>query len=90
MFGLGNAGHHNLTEIFVNGDVQDGCGNTMNGGKIIVRGSIKNVKLGKEVCMKQPDNSEIILIKKYTENFCRFFGTSLPHTHRPYGKIYAY
>ena len=77
-------------------------GTGMHGGRIILRGSVRPDQTGVEVSVKDLDNEDRQLLEKYVRNFCEFFGESpdavlksefhtiAPHTHRPYGKIYAY
>ena len=93
-------------EIFPFETDQDIVGNYMgtgmHGGKIYIRGSVEDYKLGKEVKKVELDSDDINLLNKYIKNYCNFFNPGnmnisidsflklIPHSHRPYGKLYAY
>lgn len=77
-----------------------GCG--MHGGSIFIRGDVDTRRLGKEVKIAKPDENDILLLNKHIGYFADYFGLSsndilkepfiklYPHTHRPYGRLYAY
>lgn len=79
-------------------------GTGMHGGKIYVRGNVKDYRLGKEVKKVDPDSSDIFILNKYINNYNNFFNSGkvktpidsndfiklISHSHRPYGKLYAY
>ncbi|MCL6087837.1 MAG: hypothetical protein M1475_05450 [Actinobacteria bacterium] len=78
-------------------------GTGMHGGKIFVRGEISNYKLGKEIVKSEIDSEDEKIIKKYLNNYLKYFGDEnkaninlndfiklSPFSRRPYGKLYAY
>ncbi len=77
-------------------------GTGMHGGKIYIRGSVDQFQLGKEVKVFDIDENDRLMICKYLNKWCEFFGENpnavkleefiklQPYTHRPYGKLYAY
>ena len=82
--------------------VGDFVGTGMHGGSIFIRGNLDTRKLGKEVALAEPSDEDMNILKPHLHDFCRYFGLDMekiltrpfvklyPHTHRPYGKIYAY
>ncbi len=77
-------------------------GTGMHGGIIYLRGRVKDYQLGKEVGIEQLDEEDMKKLRKYLREFCSDFTLDLegilrheftkliPHSHRPYGTIYAY
>lgn len=77
-------------------------GTGMHGGVIYVRGEVKEHQLGKEVGVAAPSRGEQTHIEDLVGDFCRVMGYDaagvlgqpfiklFPHSHRPYGKLYAY
>jgi len=77
-------------------------GTGMHGGIIYLHGDIPDYKLGKEVNKMSIDKVDKRLIKKYVENYSKFFSIDqntiesddfiklTPFSHRPYGKLYTY
>jgi hypothetical protein len=66
---------------------------------------VENYKLGREVNESSIDIADREILKKYIFKFCEYFKFSnseisnvdlkefiklTPHSHRPYGKLYAY
>jgi len=63
---------------------------------------VQDFQLGKEVKKFDLDDNDKQVLKKYIDNFCQYFGYDAgevmdhkfiklqPHTHRPYGNLYAY
>ena len=95
--------HHDINaKIHTQKIVGDFVGTGMHGGKIFIRGNIDKRKLGKEVKITRPLGEDTDILKQHLQDFCRYFKLDLkeilkqpfiklyPHTHRPYGKIYAY
>ncbi|MBM3699303.1 MAG: hypothetical protein FJW68_00065 [Actinobacteria bacterium] len=85
--------------------VGDFAGTGMHGGKIFICGDVDEYKIGKEVKKAEPDKNDIEVLKQYINNYCSFFKADYekmisgrlknfvklsPHSHRPYGKLYAY
>ncbi|MBC7331356.1 MAG: hypothetical protein H5T91_02835 [Synergistetes bacterium] len=82
--------------------VGDFVGTGMHGGNIFIRGGVKNAILGKEVGISLVSEDDMTLIRKHIEDFCNHFSFDIdevlsvpffklyPHSHRPYGKLYAY
>jgi glutamate synthase domain-containing protein 3 len=85
--------------------VGDYVGTGMHGGTIYIRGEVEDYKLGKEVNESSIDAADREILKKYISNFCEYFNLIdseisnvdsgafiklTPHSHRPYGKLYAY
>ncbi len=77
-------------------------GTGMHGGKIYIKGDVESYKLGKEVKKSELDKADLDLLDRYTTNYCNFFNLGrnkisnsnflklVPHSHRPYGKLYSY
>lgn len=95
--------HHGIRVATGSQDiVGDFVGTGMHGGEIFIRGRVDLRKLGKEVKIAQPSDEDMDILKPHLEDFCRYFQFDLkevlkeafiklyPHTHRPYGRIYAY
>jgi len=85
--------------------VGDYVGTGMHGGTIYIRGEVEDYKLGREVNESSIDIADREILKKYIFKFCEYFKFSkseignvdlkefiklTPHSHRPYGKLYAY
>ena len=85
--------------------VGDYVGTGMHGGTIYIRGEVEDYKLGREVNKSSIDIADREILKKYIFKFCEYFKFSnseisnvdlkefiklTPHSHRPYGKLYAY
>lgn len=85
--------------------VGDYVGTGMHGGTIYIRGEVEDYKLGKEVNKSSTDIADREILKKYISKFCEYFSLInseisnvdsgefiklTPHSHRPYGKLYAY
>jgi len=85
--------------------VGDYVGTGMHGGTIYIREKVEDYKLGREVNKSSIDNTDIEILKKYIFKFSEYFefrGSEInnidlqefikltPHSHRPYGKLYAY
>jgi len=82
--------------------VGDFVGTGMHGGTILLRGTVDPRTLGKEVKTAAASGDDLKLVHPHLEAFCRYFALDVgeilehpftklfPHTHRPYGKIYAY
>lgn len=74
----------------------------MHGGVIYIRGEIEDFRLGREVQKAICSKMDREIIHPYLKDFERYFGIGLegilkekftkliPHSQRPYGKIYAY
>jgi len=77
-------------------------GTGMHGGRIFIRSEIKEYQVGKEVKMFPTDREDKALLETYLKNYCQDFSLDLanildsdfmkllPHSGRPYGKIYSY
>ncbi|MTI83843.1 MAG: hypothetical protein FH756_08030 [Firmicutes bacterium] len=77
-------------------------GTGMHGGVIYLRGNVEEHQLGKEVGVRQLDDSDWEVVTKYVKEYCGHFDVSeqeilagkfqklLPVSSRPYGNIYAY
>jgi len=77
-------------------------GTGMHGGIIYIKEDIEEYKLGKEVKKEKVSNEDVTIIKKHILDFYRLFGIDkhdieqekfyklIPHSHRPYGKLYTY
>ncbi len=77
-------------------------GTGMHGGIIYLRGKVNDYQLGKEVGIEQLDEEDMKKLETYLKEFCSDFAVDLedilrheftkliPHSHRPYGTIYAY
>jgi glutamate synthase domain-containing protein 3 len=97
ILGLSKSGSDTKSDI-----VGDFVGTGMHGGSIFIRGEVDERRLGKEVKITKPNEEDMKLLKRYLEEYCRFFSLDLgqilkkpfiklyPYTHRPYGKLYAY
>ena len=84
------------------GIVGNYIGTGMHGGRIYIRESIAEYKLGKEVKILKLDDEDKKVLRKYIKNYCSHFGVDfqkipidhfiklIPYSHRPYGKLYAY
>lgn len=85
--------------------VGDYIGTGMHGGTIYIRGEVEDYKLGRETNKSSIDSTDQEILKKYIFKYCEYFtpgdnGISnidlkefiklTPHSHRPYGKLYAY
>ena len=85
--------------------VGDFVGTGMHGGVIYIRGDIEEYKMGREVKKMSADENDCEILKKYIKNYCKYFKKDyceiisqnfkdfiklIPHSHRPYGKLYAY
>ena len=85
--------------------VGDYAGTGMHGGTIYIRGEVEDYKLGREVNESSIDIADREILKKYIFKFWQYFKFSnseisnvdlkefiklTPHSHRPYGKLYAY
>ncbi len=82
----------------------DYIGTGMHGGKIYIRGDIKDYKMGKEVNKTGLDSDDIDVLNKYIGNYNKLFNSNeiktpvsksdfvklIPGSHRPYEKIYSY
>lgn len=74
-------------------------GTGMHGGVLYVRGEVKD--LGKEVKAIDTDEADLTIIKALVKEFCSYFNKDydnimdkkfvkiIPHSHRPYGRVYA-
>ncbi len=77
-------------------------GTGMHGGNILIRGKVEQRCLGKELKSDKPTETDLIVLKKHIEDFCKYFNLNAkeifnksfvklyPYTHRPYGRLYAY
>jgi glutamate synthase domain-containing protein 3 len=77
-------------------------GTGMHGGVIYLRGEAAAHQLGKELGVATPDDEEQARIRELVSDYCRVFELDaervmrkpflklFPHSHRPYGKMYAY
>ena len=77
-------------------------GTGMHGGVIYLRGEAAAHQLGKELGVAIPTEEDQTRIRELVEDFCHSFGLDaervlkkpflklFPHSHRPYGKMYAY
>lgn len=77
-------------------------GTGMHGGAIYIRGNINKHFLGKEVGIRQLDEDDEKVLKRYVGEFCREFAFNMddimnkqfikliPVSHRPYGRLYTY
>ncbi|MCL4417708.1 MAG: hypothetical protein M1365_13630 [Actinobacteria bacterium] len=85
--------------------VGDYVGTGMHGGTIYIRGAVEDYRLGREVNKSSIKAADREILKEYIFKFCEYFkfGNSeisnidpkqfiklTPHSHRPYGKLYAY
>lgn len=74
-------------------------GTGMHGGVLYIRGEIDN--LGKEVNLAETDDKDLTVIKGLVKEYCSFFSKDfnhimnkkfvkiIPHSHRPYSRVYA-
>lgn len=77
------------------------CGTGMHGGVIYIRSSQVPVGLPKQVKVEQVNESDLAIIKKYTERYCGYFGGNseeilrsdfiklLPNSNNPYKELYT-
>jgi len=77
-------------------------GTEMHGGTIYIRGETKQHQLGREVTPAKLEADDQERLQQHLAEYCQEFGTNLgellnkefikltPHSHRPYGRIYAY
>lgn len=77
-------------------------GTGMHGGVIYLRGDVEGYRLGKEVDIAEPDETDRILINRYVDEFAAHFACDageimsrrfikiFPRWLRPYGRLYAY
>jgi glutamate synthase domain-containing protein 3 len=77
-------------------------GTGMHGGTIYVRGDVKDYQVGREVGIRRPTRQDMLNLKGHLEEFCadlaldverilaKKFSKLIPHSSRPYGKLYAY
>ncbi len=77
-------------------------GTGMHGGTIYVRGDVKDYQVGREVGIRKPTRQDMLTLKGHLEEFCadleldveriltKKFSKLIPHSSRPYGKLYAY
>lgn len=77
-------------------------GTGMHAGKIYARGYVRNFQLGKEIMVFDADSNDLQEMEPFLAEYCKDFNRSLkdifkqpfvklsPHSHRPYGKLYAY
>ena len=92
-----------LLDLEERGDVAGNyLGTGMHGGAIFVRGDINRKKCGVEVGILEPEENDMILLKRHLEDFCRYFNISInellskpfiklvPVSSRPYGNLYCY
>jgi glutamate synthase domain-containing protein 3 len=85
--------------------VGDYVGTGMHGGTIYIRGEVEDYKLGREVNKSSINITDREILKKYIFKFFDYFKFSngeisnidlkefiklTPHSHRPYGNLYAY
>jgi glutamate synthase domain-containing protein 3 len=78
------------------------AGTGMHGGTIYVRGDVKDYQVGREVGIRRPTRQDMLNLKGNLEEFCadleldverilaKKFSKLIPHSSRPYGKLYAY
>lgn len=78
------------------------CGTGMHGGIIYLREEVEDWQLGQEVKKYSLNNKDAQFIKSYLNEYCSYFFLEqeevmkeefvklVPHTHRPYGNLYAY
>jgi len=77
-------------------------GTGMHAGAIYVRGKVEDYQVGKEVGILEPTDEDVENLKQHVEAFCADVGLNgktlledrysklIPHSSRPYGKLYAY
>jgi glutamate synthase domain-containing protein 3 len=77
-------------------------GTGMHGGTIFVRGMVEATQVGLEVGLRTPNRTDLRRLRLILEEYCRDFGLSvadvmkkeffklIPHSSRPYGRLYAY
>jgi len=78
------------------------AGTGMHGGAIYVRGDVRDYQVGREVGIRRPTRQDMLNLKGHLEEFCadleldvkrilaKKFSKLIPHSSRPYGKLYAY
>lgn len=82
--------------------VGEWVGTGMHGGEIYLRGKVEDWQLGKEVKVFPVDKNDMVKIQPYIKEYCKNFGEDIekilkkefiklvPHSRRPYGKVYSY
>jgi glutamate synthase domain-containing protein 3 len=77
-------------------------GTGMHGGTIYIRSKVEKYQLGKEAMVVGLNKEDIRILRSYLSEYCRVFSLDLnkitkenfvklvPHTNRPFKKIYAY
>jgi glutamate synthase domain-containing protein 3 len=77
-------------------------GTGMHGGTIYVRGDVKDYQIGREVGIRRPTRQDMLNLRGHLKEFCadlgldverilaKKFSKLIPHSSRPYGKLYAY
>jgi glutamate synthase domain-containing protein 3 len=80
----------------------DYLGSGMHGGQIYIRGEVDETRCGAEVGVLEPTETDLKMLRKNLEEFCKDFGFDVedvmskpfkklvPVTARPYGNLYAY
>lgn len=78
------------------------CGAGMHGGAIYLRGSVEPWQCGAEVGITEASDEDLALLRPIVEEYAAALGADAeeilsapfvklaPHSHRPYGKLYAY
>lgn len=92
-----------LLDLEEKGDITgDYLGTGMHGGVIFIRGDVSRRRCGAEVGIVEPDDKDMIMIKRHIEDFCKYFNINieevfskpfkklLPVSSRPYGNLYCY
>ena len=82
--------------------VGDFCATGIHGGAVFLRGKVEPHKLGAEVGLAEPDESDVQLLDRLVGEYCEAFDADrsevlstpfvklYPHSSRPYGRLYAY
>ncbi|MBN2239773.1 MAG: hypothetical protein JW712_08360 [Dehalococcoidales bacterium] len=77
-------------------------GTGMHGGTILIRGTVEDYQLGKEVGVAEPDEHDKQVLEQYIGEYCNHFGGNsdkildgtfiklYPKWLRPYGRLYTY
>ena len=98
ILGEKNKKHPNHTR----GAVGDYVGTGMHGGIIYIKDDVEEYKIGKEVKKSRVSDEDMDIINKNLLDFYKYFGDKggeikkeeffklVPHSHRPYGKLYTY
>jgi len=88
-----------------NSIVGDYTGTGMHGGIIYLKKDVGDYKIGREVRKIVIDEKDVKFLELYLKNFCSYFNIDYkntilknfkdfiklePHSHRPYGRLYAY